>query len=482
MMKTGASIKLIIKREGNLVPYDRDRIATAIFRAMASIPAGRTSASSPRPAFAPSSGRGELGAKAGEPQAGKKTDRKLADAISLDVERSLLNSGGRDAAPSVEEIQDIVEKILLEKGQAETARAYMAYRSQRAQARSSRESSFEVTDNIPYKKIYEVLRWNINHGCDSLHGLNQIIAKKRFFNLVRDSDKRYDDELTHCAHLIIKKREKARVIIVAGPSSSGKTTTTMKLGEKLKKAGIEFKSLIMDNYFFDLEKHPKDEFGDYDYESPQSLDLALINEHLHALLEGKTVQTPVYNFKTGQRTLNAQSMNLEQNQLLLLDSLHGLFSEMTKGIPSASIFKIYIETLGQLRSDDGIFMRWADNRLMRRMIRDRLHRNSQPTATLTHWHYVRRSELQNIIPFIATADFLVNSALPYELPILKHKVFKYFPKAMEYYREDAYHQDAYIRAKRIYEFLAPLREIADTTMIPDDSLLREFIGGSRYEC
>jgi len=468
-------LKLIIKREGNLVPYDRDRIATAIFRAMASIPVCRTSANSVKP------------------QAGKKTDRKLADAISLDVERALVDScgirrragrygGQEDAAPSVEEIQDIVEKILLEKGQAETARAYMTYRSQRAHARSSRENSFEVTDNIPYKKIYEVLRWNINHGCDSMHGLNRIIAGGSYSKLVRDSDRRYEDELTRCTQEIINKNKKTRVVIVAGPSSSGKTTTTMKLGEKLKKVGIEFKSLIMDNYFFDLEKHPKDEFGDYDYESPQSLDLALINGHLSALLEGKTVQTPVYNFKTGKRALNVQSMKLEKNQLLLLDSLHGLFSEMTKGIPSASIFKIYIETLGQLRSDDGIFMRWADNRLMRRMIRDQMHRNSQPATTLTHWHYVRRSELQNIIPFIATADFLVNSALPYELPILKNKVFRYFPKAIEQYREDAYHQDAYIRAKRIYEFLAPLQEVADATMIPDDSLLREFIGGSRYEC
>ena len=453
MITSKNPLKMIIKRKGNLVPYDRDRIATAIFRAMASI---------------------------------KKADRKLADVISLDVERSLLDScegqagGQKDASPSVEEIQDIVEKILLEKGQTETARAYMAYRSQRAQARSKRENSFEVTDNIPYKKIYEGLRWNINHGCDTVRGLNRIISEGHFAGLVRDSDKRYEDELTRCAGEIVNKNKKARVIIVAGPSSSGKTTTTMKLGEKLERDGIEFKSLIMDNYFFDLEKHPKDEFGDYDYESPYSLDLALINEHLCALLEGRTIKIPFYNFKTGQRTLNAQSMKLEKNQILLLDSLHGLFSEMTKGIPAASIFKIYIETLGQLRSDDNIFMRWADNRLMRRMIRDKLHRNSQPATTLTHWHYVRRSELQNIIPFIATADFLVNSALPYEIPVLKHKVFSWFPQAVKQYRDDPHRQDAYIRAKRIADFLAPLQETADTTMIPDDSLLREFIGGSRY--
>jgi uridine kinase len=411
----------------------------------------------------------------------KKADRKLADAISVNVESALIENSGKGSFPSVEEIQDIVENILLEKGETETARAYMTYRSQRAQARSKRENSFEVTDNIPYKNIYEVLRWNINHGCDSVHGLNQIIAGGRYDSLVRESDRRYDDELTRCAREIISKNRKARVIIVAGPSSSGKTTTTLKIGEKLKKSGMEFKSLIMDNYFFDLEKHPRDEFGDYDYESPQALDLELINEHLGALLEGRTVKIPFYNFKTGRRTLNALDMKLEKHQFLLLDSLHGLFADMTKGIPSAMIFKIYIETLGQLRSEEGLFMRWADNRLMRRMIRDKLHRNSQPATTLAHWHYVRRSELQNIIPFIATADFLVNSALPYELPVLKNKVFRYFPEAVEKYREDAFHQDAYIRAKRIYEFLAPMREMADATMIPDDSLLREFIGGSRYE-
>ena len=431
------------------MPYDRDRIATAVFRAMASI---------------------------------RKADRKQADAISLDVERVLLDSYGASATPSVEEIQDIVEKTLQESGQEDTARAYTAYRKARAQARSARESSFEVTDNIPYKKIYEVLRWNINHHCDSIRGLNRIIADGNFPDLIRDSDRRYDDELKRCSQLILKKRDKIRVIIVAGPSSSGKTTTTMKLAELLKKEGIDIKPLVVDNYFFDLEKHPRDEFGDYDYESPQALDLELINGHLSALMAGKTVLAPVYNFKTGKRTLNAQNLSLDKNQILLLDSLHGLFDKMTDKVPSSAIFKLYIETLGQLRSDDGMFMRWADNRMMRRMIRDKLHRNSQPETTIAHWHYVRRSELKYIIPFISTADILINSALPYELPVLKHKACSYFPKVIREYREDAHHQDAYIRAKRVSEFLAALEEAADTAAIPDDSLLREFIGGSRYEC
>ena len=125
-------------------------------------------------------------------------------------------------------------------------------------------------------------------------------------------------------------------------------------------------------------------------------------------------------------------------------------------------------------------MRWADNRLMRRMIRDSLHRNSQPMSTLTHWHYVRRSELKHIIPFIGAVDFLVNTALPYELPILKARIFKFFPKAMKAFREDPKRQDAYIRARRVHDFLAPLSEVADDSSVPDTSLLREFIGGSRY--
>ena len=126
-------------------------------------------------------------------------------------------------------------------------------------------------------------------------------------------------------------------------------------------------------------------------------------------------------------------------------------------------------------------MRWADNRLLRRMIRDSWHRNLQPEQTLTHWHYVRRSELRNIIPFIGTVDYLVNSAMPFELPILKARLFKYFPEAMEKFKNDAKRQDAYVRAKRVYETLKDLTPVEDDSPVPKTSLLREFIGGSQYK-
>ncbi len=440
-------IRQIIKREGNLVPYDRDRISTAIFRAMASV---------------------------------KRGDRPLAESLARDVETALLKNYGAGATPSVEEIQDIVEQTLMEKGQARTARAYIIYRSRRAQARAARAEAFEVTDNIPYKKIYEVLCWNIDHACHTLDDLNACLAQGRFPGLVRECDRRYEDEIGQCAAQILERRGEVRMVIVAGPSSSGKTTTTLKLSERLERAGIRFQALGMDNYFFDLERHPRDEFGDYDYEAPASLDMELINEHLVRLLAGETIRTPHYDFKTGKRALDVHELRLEPGQLLLVDSLHGLYDGMTCRIEAPRKFKVFVETLGQLRSADGQFLRWADNRLMRRMIRDSWHRNSQPAETLTHWHYVRRSELQNIIPFIKATDFKVNTALPYEIPILKRRVFKFFPEAMRRYRDDPSRQDAYIRAKRIHDFLLPLADSADEACVPPGSLLREFIGGSRY--
>jgi uridine kinase len=279
---------------------------------------------------------------------------------------------------------------------------------------------------------------------------------------------------------MLARAAELKLVIIAGPSSSGKTTTTIKVGEALGAVGLKLKALNIDNYFFDLVQHPRDEFGDYDYESPQSLDLELIDAHLGALLAGRSIRTPLYNFKTGIRTLDQTEFHLADNEILLLDSLHGLYDDMTRSVPPARKYRLYVETLGQLRTADGTFMRWADNRLLRRMIRDHAHRNLQPMETLTHWHYVRRSELKYIIPFIGRADFVLTTALPFELPILKARLWSYFPAAMERFRSDPHRQDAYVRAKRVHDLLQPVAPLADDTCIPSTSLLREFIGGSTY--
>jgi uridine kinase len=446
-MTAGTPIKRIVKRDGNVVDYDRDRIATAIFKAAASVGG---------------------------------SDRKQAEELALAVEKTLQQSTAPGASPSVEDVQDIVEATLIKHGHVKTARAYIIYRHQRAQARSIRAHSFEATDNIPYKKIYEVLRWNMDHECETIEGINKIITDGKYPQLVADCEKRYDEEVAFGADRIIERLPDVRIVIVAGPSSSGKTTTTIKVSEKLKAAGMELVAINIDHYFFDLEMHPKDEFGDYDYETPQALDLPLINEHLVKLLNGETIKTPHYDFKTGTRKLDVHELSLKPNQILLIDSLHGLYEDMTKSIDAKNKFRLYIETLGQVRTEDGTFLRWADNRLLRRMIRDSWHRNLQPMQTLTHWHYVRRSELRNIIPFIGTVDYLVNSAMPFELPIHKHALFKYFPEAMKLYKDEPKRQDAYIRAKRVCEMFEPLLPMSDYSAIPSRSLIREFIGGSEY--
>jgi len=445
--KPACPIKRIVKRDGGTVAYDRERIVNAIYKATVAI---------------------------GQP------DRKLAAAMAAKVEAALVNTYGAEQMPSVEDIQDVVERVLMENGLAKLARDYIIYRHQRAMLRAARAYTFEITDNIPYKKIYEVLRWNMDHGCDSVTGINKIIAHGDFPELVHASDRRYDEEVKSAAALIMERIEHVRIVIIAGPSSSGKTTTTIKIGEQLAKIGAALKAINIDHYFFDLEQHPKDEFGDYDYETPQALDLKLINEHLVQLLEGKTIKTPHYDFKAGKRTLDVHELSLAKNEILLIDSLHGLYGPMTESIPSESKFKLYIETLGQVRGVDGNFMRWADNRLLRRMIRDKHQRNLQPMETLTHWHYVRKSELRHIIPYINNADFIVNSALPYELPILKDRLFRYIMLARKKFADNPKRLDAYIRANRVHAFLRPLKPVKDDSCVSRDSLLREFIGGSIY--
>lgn len=430
-----------------MVPYDRELITTAIFKAMVSV---------------------------------GHEDHADAERAASEAEQVLIDTYAPDSIPTVEDIQDVVENILIRLEYADTARAFIIYRHSRAQARDRREGQFDTLDNVPYRKIYEALTWNIDHGCESIPALNRLIREGGMPDLVAAADQNYSREVERGAGLMIDRLPEVRVVIVAGPSSSGKTTTTIKVSERLAETGRRFKSLAVDHYFFNLEDHPVDEFGDYDYETPQALDLELINRHLVELLAGKTIRTPNYDFKTGQRTLDVHEMKLEPDEILLIDSLHGLYEPMTAGVPTDHKFRLYIETLGQMRNEHGQFMRWADNRMMRRMIRDSWHRNLQPAATITHWHYVRRSELQHIIPYIGAADYIVNSALPYELPILKDRLFTYFPEAMEKYRSESKRLDAYLRAKRVQEFLEPLDAVADDSCIPATSLLREFIGGSAY--
>ncbi len=444
-----SKIKSVVKRDGAIVDFTPQRITNAIYRAAVAV-GGRD----------------------------KSTAEKLAKKVVQILEKQTPDGD----IPTVEQIQDIVEKTLIEEGHAKVAKAYILYRAERARLREQRqERRAEPSTNIPWAKLWRTLDWAADHNFHTVEHLNQRIRNGELSQIVGASEAFYHEDVENAANLVAHRKEELRMVIIAGPSSSGKTTTTIKLGERLARHDMHLVTLNVDNYFFDLEMHPKDEFGDYDFETPQALDLDLINEHLTRLFEGAEVKIPFYDFKTGTRHPEQTPMKLASNEVILIDSLHGLYPDMTKDIPQEMKFQLYIEPLLQLKGPDGRYVRWTDIRLIRRMLRDASHRAYDPTKTLLHWHYVRASELRNIIPYLNTTDYIVNSAMPYEMPMYKAKLFDDFAKWTEVYHDDPLRADAYERASRVYQIMQSLEAIEDDSIVPENSVIREFIGGSIYE-
>lgn len=444
-----SNFKSVVKRDGSVVDFTPQRITNAIYRAAVAV-GGR--------------------------------DKRTAEELTEKVVQTLEKQTPEGEIPTVEQIQDIVEKTLIEEGHAKVAKAYILYRAERARLREQREERrAEPSSNIPWAKLWRVLDWAVDHNFHTVEHLNQRIRNGELSQIVGVSEAFYQEDVENAANLVAQRKEELRMVIIAGPSSSGKTTTTIKLGERLARHDMRLVTLNVDNYFFDLEMHPKDEFGDYDFETPQALDLDLINEHLTRLFEGKEVMIPFYDFKTGTRHLEQTPMKLASNEVILIDSLHGLYPDMTRDIPSEKKFQLYIEPLLQLKGPDGRYVRWTDIRLIRRMLRDASHRAYDPTKTLLHWHYVRASELRNIIPYVNATDYIVNSAMPYEMPMYKAKLFDEFAKWTKAYKDDPLRADAYERASRVYELMKSLEPIEDDSIVPENSVIREFIGGSIYE-
>jgi uridine kinase len=441
----------VVKRTGAVVPFNAERITNAIYRAAVAV-GGR--------------------------------DRATAEALTVQVIDILSETTPTGQHPTVEEIQDVVEKVLIENGHARVAKAYILYREERARRRREKAArGYRESSNIPWRKIYEVLRWSIEHDLHTVDRLNARLRRGEFANIVQESERAYEEDIDTAAQLIADRQDTIKLVIIAGPSSSGKTTTTIKLGERLSKAGLSLVTLNVDNYFFDLELHPRDEFGDYDFETPQALDLELINQHLVRLISGEEVLVPFYDFRTSKRHDNVTPMRLGPNDIILIDSLHGLFPTMTQDMQDEQQFQLYIETLLQMEDPSGRMIRWTDLRLMRRMVRDASFRAYDPRRTLEHWHYVRSSEMRNIIPYANTTDYIINGALSYELPVMRRRLLEGFAQWAEDYEGDALRVDAFKRAQRLHKLLQAVEPIAAEAeqAIPTTSHFREFIGGSQYE-
>jgi uridine kinase len=438
-----AEVKLVKKRDGRIVPFTRDRITNAIYRAAVAV-GGR--------------------------------DRKTSERLSDQVVSILDEQYAPDKIPTVEEIQDIVEKVLIENGHARVAKAYILYRDERNRRRIQGKSTSDHKENVPWAKIWSVLNWAVDHGLNTVAGLNKRVMNGEMLDIIMESETEYSQDIASVENSILENKGEIKLAIFAGPSSSGKTTTTRKVALRLAEKGLSFVELNLDNYYFDLELHPKDEFGDYDFETPQALDIELINRHLKELLDGKEIQMPFYNFKTGKRSSGTTPTRLSKNDVILIDSLYGLYPALTDGLKTTS-YKVYIEPLMQMKGNDGEYIQWTDIRLMRRMLRDATSRASNYGQTLTHWHYVRSGEMRNILPFISTADYIVNSGMPYELSIYKPKLAGYFEKWAQEYKDDPLRQDAYTRASRVHALLKSILPTTDESIVPGDSVLREFIGG-----
>ena len=442
--KLNKSITHVVKRDGRIVPFDEGKIAEGIYRAAASIGGHQ-----------------------------KELSGKLAIEVTLIINENFKTPD----MPLVNEIQDNVEKVLIDNGHGKTAKAYIIYREYRRREKLKKGRLTE-DPRIPYRTMYESLLWNLEHQCETIEKLNKIIKDGNIPDLVKAFEQNYNRHLQNIAKEISLEKDKVKLIIVAGPSSSGKTTTTAKLAHHLNESGMDTVAMNLDHYFFDLEYHPKDEYGDYDFEAPEALDITLINQHLAELIAGKTIKMPYYDFEKGKRHLNAQEKAILPNQVMIIDTLHGLYEPMTQSVPDENKVKVYIETISQLKDKDNRFIRWADIRLLRRMVRDSATRGYDMRQTIGHWHYVRRSELKHIIPFQGDTDFIVNGSIPFELPYLKKFTYGNLPDYIKEWQDDPKRRDAFIRAERIHNLLSQVDDFYDEKIIPWDSLMREFIGGS----
>ncbi len=386
--------------------------------------------------------------------------------------------------PGREFIMDIIENTLKEIGESEIAEGFMIYREGKNKIRNGEISEAQFTSNgIHYEMCRKTLEWNIEHECENVFSLNNWVYGrngKDIRTLIKLSEKRFINDVMEVAGKICERKDEIKMIIVAGPSCSNKTTTTVIIEQELSKSGLKLKQLNVDDYFKNLAEQPKDEFGDYDFEMPEAIDIDLLNSQFKKLTQGKSIQKPCYNFKLGKR-VDTEEFHLEEDEILLIDCLHGLYKRLTSSVPSNNKFKLYIESMNILRNIDGNYTRWSDMRMLKRMMRDAKYRGYSPKKTLGHWPYVRKGELKHIVPYMFATDAVINSGLPYELPVLKNTLKTVLPGKnfiMKLRKEGRL--DPYVRGIRVHSLLDAIVPLNDLSLVPSNSPIREFIGGSDY--
>lgn len=309
---------------------------------------------------------------------------------------------------------------------------------------------------------------------NGIGALNKAISEGHAVELINLSEALHERKYAAIADQIYARRGQVKAVFIAGPSSSGKTSSSLRIALQCRVLGLVPKVIELDNYFVDREHTPKDSEGNYDFEALEAMDLKLLNSQLNDLFAGKEVELPKFDFKAGRSMPSGKRISLGEKEILIMEGIHALDPAMVPDVDNSKIFRVYASALTSLNVDENNNISTSDNRLLRRMVRDNRVRGITPEETITRWYSVRRGENCNIFPFQENADAAFNSALIYELPMLK-----YYAEPL--LRRIAPSSPAYTEAVRLLKFLDYIVALSpdEISAIPPTSIMREFIGGQR---
>ena len=314
--------------------------------------------------------------------------------------------------------------------------------------------------------------WCSIMGVKGVGALNKVVREGRVTDLINLSEALHERKYAAIADQIYERRGSVKIVFIAGPSSSGKTSTSKRLALQCRILGLNPKVIELDNYFVDREFTPRDQNGEYDFEALEAMDLAFLGQQLNDLLAGKEVEIPKFDFKQGKRVFNGNFMQLHDKDILIMEGIHALNPAMIPGVDNSKVFRVYASALTSLSLDENNNISTSDNRMLRRMIRDNRTRGIKPENTLMMWQSVRRGENRNIFPFQENADAVFNSAHIFELPVLKYYAEPLLRRILP-------SSPAYPEAIRMLKFLSYIIALspAEIAAIPPTSILREFIDG-----
>ena len=331
-------------------------------------------------------------------------------------------------------------------------------------------AEFSASDKL-FNTLNDSAQWGIDMGIRTVGELNDVIASGRIQDMILVQESYMEQKIGDIAETIASDRRK-KFVLIAGPSSSGKTTFSHRLSIQMTAHGLKPHPISLDDFYCNREETPLDEYGEFDFECLEALDIPLFNQCMTDLLAGKEVTLPVFNFKTGHREYRQKPLKMGPDDVLVIEGIHGLNEKLSYELPKENKYKIYISALTQLNIDDHNNLSTADGRLIRRMVRDARTRNTTARETLARWHSVRRGEEKNIFPYQEEADIMFNSALIYELSVLK-----LYAEPLLFSIDTTCPE--YPEAKRLLKFLDYFLPVPGEN-IGHNSILREFIGGSCF--